>query len=119
MDRFPDQFDARRYHEDEPVGFTAHIATRERLGPVDLPERIFLRLQSIATAYELHLLRTIEVYGTTKLNGVQCQVLAGELEFVADVVKDPLLLEYVGHLMPLVLACGRAGMQAVLSIEGP
>ena len=108
---FGDRVESARYAGDEPVtvswGDQAH----------DVPERLFVRAQLVAQAYELHLLPAIDVYARTALGREQCATLADELAFVAGLLEDALLLEHGRAMQGLAEQCARSGGELV--IEGP
>jgi hypothetical protein len=88
MERYADRFDAKRYSDDPPV----RLFLVESVGVEDefwLPERLWGRLQRIASAYELHLLPVLGWSDEPQfLNAQQCLGLLDELEFVANQVDD-------------------------------
>ena len=113
-DRFADRFLADTYARDETVQLDYGDAT----SAVAIPERLFARAQCVATAYELHLLPTIDIYSRTRLSRPQCETLLDEITFIAMVSNDELLREHLGHVQSLVSAClGAPGRE--LFIEGP
>ncbi len=83
-----------------------------------VPERLFVRAQCIARAYELHLLPTIDIKRKTKLARAQCELLLDEIAFVATVSNDELLEAHLRRIQEIVAACARHP-ERVLSIEGP
>ena len=111
MDHFRDRLAAARYAQDEPV--TVSAAGREH----DVPERLFSRVQQIASAYELHLLPALDMYTQTTLDPRQCTTLAEELAFVEGRVDDPLLAKHVGAIREMAAQCARNSVTLV--IEGP
>lgn len=91
MNRYADRFDPTRYADDPPV----RVFLVEGVGFDDefwLPERLWARIQGIASAYELHLLPMLGWSEEPRfLNAQQCLGLLDELEFVATQVDDGLL----------------------------
>jgi hypothetical protein len=112
-DDFADRFRSERYASDEPVTLTAGARTWE------VPEGLFVRLQHLARAYELHLLPTLEIYDKTQLNGHQASALAEELAFIRDVVDDAALRPHLEACISLALASSRSVRPVDLVIEGP
>lgn len=112
-DDFADRFEPSRYAGDEPVCIAGAGRTW------DVPEGLFGRLQNLARAYELHLLPTIDIYGTTRLNAKQCVTLADELTFVRGVVEDRLLRPHLDELITIATVCARSPPAVELVIEGP
>ena len=113
-DRFADRFLADTYARDEPV----QLDCGDPISAVAVPERLFARAQSVARAYEPHVLPTIDIYTRTRLNRPQCETLLDEINFIATVSNDELLLEHLARVQRLVSACV-AAPQRELFIEGP
>src|SRR5262249_41654594 len=113
VDRFADRLVAETYEKDEGVQLDAGDPSTA----VIVPERLFARAQVIASASNLHLLPTIDIYRSTQLNGPQCEAMLEEIAFVASVSTDDLLREQLARMQQLVRACvlGRKD----LHIEGP
>jgi hypothetical protein len=118
IDRFLDRFDPATYADDEPVC----LFLVEGVGgdtEVWVPERLWHRLQAIASAYHLHLL---PVLGWSRdprfINAQQCQTLVDELEFVATVVDDALLNALIQELVKLCFGARGASRNA-LGVEHP
>jgi hypothetical protein len=111
-ERFADRFLAETYRGDEPVQLTC------RGSAVLVPERLFARAQSVARAYELHLLPAIDIYASTRLNRVQCVTLLEEIALVASVLSDGLLREHLSQVYSLVSTCIGLSEGEVI-IEGP
>jgi hypothetical protein len=113
-DRFADRFEADTYARDEGV----QLDCGDGRSAVAIPERLFIRAQCVARAYELHLLPTIDIYSRTRLNRPQCETLLDEIALIALVSNDELLREHLGRMQTVVSAC--AGLpQRDLFIEGP
>lgn len=91
MEEYKDRFVAETYSDDEPVCFGIRLRGKEVEWLTDMPEILFNRCQSIARAYSLHLLPSINYYQPTRLSKAQCQTLVSELEFIQSVVNDSLL----------------------------
>lgn len=84
-----------------------------------MPESLFARAQSIARAYDLHLLPAIELYAETTLNKAQCVTLLEEVQFVGRVVNDHLLAQHLLSLERMLLAGVNAAGPTAILIEGP
>lgn len=105
---------ADTYSGDEPV----ELDCGDPSSTVFIPERLFARAQSVASAYELHLLPTINIYSTTRLNRLQCATLLDEVMLLGRVLNDDLLHEHLGRIHVLLSTCvGRP--QGELVITGP
>jgi hypothetical protein len=113
MTDFTDRFASHTYAQDETVTVTSGGRTHT------LPERLFVRTQMVAEAYELHLLPTIDVYARTSLNPEQCRTLTEELVFIRSTVADPLLRGHLEQLLDLAAIAANSGLAAELIIEGP
>jgi len=112
--------DAARYRHDEPVAAGPIAATPRYSGWVSISERLFVRMKNLADAYELHVLPGIETYGDNVLNRERAGTLVEELEFLATVVNDPLLLPHIEALRDAALECTRSPFpDSELGIEGP
>ena len=61
---YSDRFLGNTYASDEPVRFTVTLSGRADRVSVDVPESLFVRAQTIGSAYGLDLLPTIDVYAT-------------------------------------------------------
>ena len=113
MDSLEDRFAEATYSSDEPVSVTGGGKLHE------VPERLFVRAQRIAAAYELALLPAINVYGRTELVPAQAARLAHELAFVRRVTADRLLAPHLVALETIADDCWRTTTQQVLTVEGP
>ena len=118
--RYGDRLDATRYRHDEPVAAGPVAAKPKYAGWVSIPERLFARMKYLADAYELHVLPGIETYGENVLNRERAGTLIEELEFLATVVNDPLLLPHIEALRNAALECTRSPFPASeFGIDGP
>lgn len=118
--RYGDRLDATRYRHDEPIAAGPVAAKPKYEGWVSIPERLFARMQHLAKAYELHVLPGIEPYGDNVLNRERAGTLVEELEFLATVVNDSLLLPHIRALRDAALECTRSPFRdSELGIEGP
>jgi hypothetical protein len=113
-DRFADRFLPDTYARDEGV----QLDYGDPTSAVAVPERLFARAQCLARAYELHLLPTIDIHSRTRLSRAQCETLLDEINFIAMVSNDELLLEQLRRVQMLASACV-AAPQRELFIEGP
>jgi hypothetical protein len=116
---FSDRFSPATYAGDEPVSFSLATSSRAERQAVEVPESLFARAQSIARAYNLHLLPAIEVYAETTLNKAQCVTLLEEVQFVGRVVNDHLLAEHLLALERMLVAGVNSSGPAAILIEGP
>ena len=116
---FEDRFSSATYADDEPVSFALSTSSRAERQTVEIPESLFARAQSIARAYNLHLLPAIEIYAETTLNKSQCVTLLEEVQFVGRVVNDGLLAEHLLALERMLVAGVDSSGPAAILIEGP
>jgi hypothetical protein len=73
----------------------------------------------LASAYELHLLPTVDQYGPYELSQSQALTLVDELAFLMPVVNDVILAPHLSALHDLALWCARSSEQSWIHIEGP
>jgi hypothetical protein len=118
-DTFADRFSPATYAADEPVCLTLSTSSRSVRCSVELPESLFSRAQSIACAYNLHLLPVIEIHAETSLNKAQCVTLLEEVRFIATVVNDELLVEHLRNIESLLSVGVESVGPAAVLIEGP
>jgi len=117
VDEYSDRFRPETYTNDPVfvVGLLRDTAVDER---AFIPERLFIRIRAIASAYYLHVLPGIDAdYGRATVNAVQCEGLVGELEFVQQVSDDPLLASHAQRLSDIATECVRT--RQTLVVEGP
>jgi hypothetical protein len=106
MDRFADRFDAALYADDEPV--VVSVATPSG-DTVAIGDAAFRRLHLLAVAYGLHVLSDIVTpYEKVRLAAAQADGLLAELEFLAETVRDPIVVDAVSALQPVVTGAIRA-----------
>ncbi|MBO2582805.1 hypothetical protein [Shewanella algae] len=86
------------FTDDEPVELAA--VDKDLLpGPIEskywvcISERLWSRLLSYGTAYELHFQQVIEPIIDTVIGSEQCESFVEELEFLMGVTKDHAFLE--------------------------
>jgi hypothetical protein len=105
VDRFADRFDPAQFADDEPVIVRVGGHTRHE---VSVAEGIFSRLRALATAYNLHVLRDVVTpYSEVTLVPAQAEGALDELEFLAEVVRDPIVVENVAILQRLFAEAAR------------
>lgn len=115
---FADRFRAETYGRDETVDIGLAPAGGAPDWQTKLPERLFGRLRALASGYELHLLPLLDAVDETRLNALQCAVLADECDLLSRVVNDPLLQQALGELQRLARRCAaRPGLELV--VDGP
>ena len=96
MDRIADRFDPTRFADDQPVVVTVVGGTSDE---VSVPDGIFGRLHALAKAYDLHVLRDVVTpYAEVTLVSAQAEGALAELEFLAGIVRDPIVIENVAIL---------------------
>ena len=69
---------------------------------VQMPEVMVNRLNYLGCAYQLHISSMIEIYNENNFNNIQCQNLADELQFLSNVVNDPLFINVYKPVMKLI-----------------
>ena len=84
-----------------------------------MPEDLFARLTSIASAYELHQLSSLDPYGPTELSREQARRISEEAAFIARTVNDPLLGLHLEAVQRVADYCWKHSGQSWLVIEGP
>jgi hypothetical protein len=119
LTEFLDRLDALRYAHDEGVSIATAEPGGEPSWALSIPERLFSRAQQIASAYELHLLPTIDYNDRVRLVASQVETLSHELAFVRERIADPLLAQHLESLVKLGESCLRAGRRKELVLEGP
>ena len=67
MAHYSDRFCAMTYAEDQPVVFSAFTGRNGDRVSVNMPESLFKRAIALGTAYQLHLLPTLDVCAETSL----------------------------------------------------
>lgn len=113
VDRFADRFDPAQFAGDEPV--IVRVGGRAP-SEVSVAEGIFGRLCSLAAAYNLHVLRdVVRPYSEVTLVPAQAEDALAELEFLAEVVRDPIVVENVVALQRVFAEAART--KASLTID--
>jgi len=116
--RYDDRLDPAHYASDEPVG--AGPPSADYTGWVWIPERLFHRMQQLASGYELHILPGLDPYERNVLNRERTGTLIEELEFLARVVNDSALSKQIDVLRGAALPSARSPLNsAEFVIEGP
>lgn len=116
MDHFSSRFES---YNDEGVSVGVAVGDAEVDWKGHIAGSLFHRAQLIGKAYDLHVLPGIEVYDETHLTKAQCQAMVDEIEFVIEVVNDPLLRTSVKPLHDASLECSRSPFDARLIVSGP
>ena len=97
MDRFPDRFEVPPDVGENPDAIYVDGHLEDGLS---VPSFVFRRLVGIGHAYGLHYLGSVLRYDEeTRLEPVQCESVIEEIEFIGELVRDPLL---VGALEPVL-----------------
>jgi len=115
MDLYPDRFIAGTYEDEQPDAIWIDGHADEGLA---VPAFVFRRLLAIGAAYHLHYLGSVLEYDEeTRLDAVQCRDLVREIEFIAEVVQDPLLKASVVPVLEVVARVSRRAPSAVLVVD--
>jgi hypothetical protein len=112
---FSDRLDPATYESDEPV----HVCRRSG-SDAWIAERLWNRLVTLRTAYQLHLLPLL--FGTPevhRLNGQQVGTLVEEVTFIGEAVTDPATASVIRELLPLFAEATRDSDDGGLPVEGP
>jgi hypothetical protein len=116
-DRFGDRLDPATYAQDEPVGAGT---SPDFSGWVYVSDRLFARMQHLARAYDLHVLPGLHPYDRNELDHDRTASLIDELEFLTEVVNDPVLLEAITVLRNAASLATRNPLTSTrFFIEGP
>jgi hypothetical protein len=83
---FQEKFKSEEYENDEPVWLDCipEGAEPDYNKGLNVPERIFGRIQAIAKAYDLHLLSALNPNQQTRLNSLQSAGLERELRSIGS-----------------------------------
>jgi hypothetical protein len=121
MENTEGRLDMSVYSGHEPVDIRAFRGPRESavFREHSIPEGLFVRALYVASAYELHLLPTLDQYGPYELSKEQARTLADEASLLRSVVNDDLLDPHLAALHDLALRCARSPGDASVLIEGP
>jgi hypothetical protein len=68
-------------------------------------EAIMERLYQIGLAYKLKYCALIDIFGDLKLNDLTCPALIAELEFIEEMINDPLLKKTIPEIVSLAKEC--------------
>ena len=106
MERFADRLDPATFASDEPVEFRT---SSQAVGTgTFLPEGVLARVRSLGVAYDLHVLENlITPYEAVELEWPQAESLLAEIEFLAEVVNDPVVSDAVTSISLVVAAAAR------------
>jgi hypothetical protein len=119
VDRYGDRTRPATYEVDEVVGVGPANSTKGYEGWIWLPERLFARMQHIATGYELHVLPRLEPYGRNVLAREQTETLLDEIGFIEEVTADPALHAQIDRIREVALRAVSSPKATDLVIEGP
>jgi hypothetical protein len=108
VERYGDRIKPSTYETDEVVGVGPASQADRYEGWIWIPERLFARMQHIATAYALHVVPNLKPNGRNALGREQTEGLLDEIEFIAEVTADPALHEQVGRMREVALRTVRA-----------
>jgi hypothetical protein len=84
-----------------------------------MPEGLFVRAVLVASAYELHLLPTLDEHGPYELSKEQARTLADEVTLIRGVLNDDVLDPHLVALHEVALWCARSQGDASIVVEGP
>lgn len=114
---FANRFDASNYDTEGNLD-AIWLDGLEGEGTTVLPF-VFERLTGIGQTYELHHLTSLTYDEDNRLNPTQCEGLLAEIEFVVELVDDPLLRAYVDPVRAAVISCIRSApsRDLIISIE--
>jgi hypothetical protein len=121
MEDAGDRLDTSVYSGHEPVDIRAcrgprpHSVFREHA----IPEGLFVRAVYVASAYELHLLPTLDQYGPYELSKEQARTLADEARLIRTVLSDDVLDPHLAAIHDVALWCAHSPADASILIEGP
>ena len=100
--KFANRLQSASYQNDTQVHFGIAPSQKAPESWVGVSERVVARLTSMGMAYELHHIQMIDIYDDTTFKSQQCEKLYLELEFLAGVIKDPVLGEVLNTLAALI-----------------
>lgn len=100
MEKYKRLFDLANYIDDAGVCFSINGDIEDK--DYYIPETICSRIICLATAYQLHYIPMIEIYGEIKLNKQQVLSLIEEFLFVQFVVNDEIIEYFVSPLTELL-----------------
>ena len=108
------------YADDEPVAVGLAAAGSTPENPVYVSERLTLRAQALARAYDLHLLPTLFSGSVWRIGRLQAQALLEEIEFLAALVpSDSALASVLAVLQDATYRCAHDPSEPDLVIEAP
>jgi hypothetical protein len=85
---------------------------------IEIHEAIMERIYQIGLAYKLKYCSLIDIFGDLKLNDLTCPALIAELEFVDELVNDPLLKKTIPQLVALANECVKQKGKVKFIISG-
>jgi hypothetical protein len=104
-ERFQDRLSVQRYRQDQPVEL--RLDDQPLGAGLQIPERLFRRLELLARAYELQVLTLVAGVDETELNTQQAASLVDELDFIGQVTADPLLQQVLPGLVRVARRCAQ------------
>ena len=118
VDRFADRLNPGTYAHDDGVVGVFEVSPTD-VDALWISDRLFQRLTYIARAYELHALPLLDDLEPVVLNRPQCEAVVDEIEFVAGLLDDPLIMELAQSLTDyLVVRLHRATWDGTVTVEG-
>lgn len=102
QDKFANRLQASTYQNDTKVHFGIARSQQSPDEWVAVPERVVARLTSMGMAYDLHHVQMIDIYDDTTFKSQQCEKLYAEFEFLAGVIKDPVLGDALNKIAALI-----------------
>jgi len=114
---FADRFDASNYDAEANID-ALWLDGLEGEATSVLPF-VFGRLTGIGQTYELHYLTALTYDEDNRLSPTQCQGLLEEIEFVMELVHDPLLRSHVDPVRAALIGCIRSAppRDLIIAIE--
>lgn len=85
---------------------------------LEIHEAIMERLYQIGLAYKLKYCALIDIFGDLKLNDLTCPALIAELEFVEELVNDPLLKKTIPQIIAVAQECVKQKGKVKFIISG-
>jgi hypothetical protein len=81
-------------------------------------ELIMERIYQIGLAYKLKYCALIDIFGDLKLNDLTCAQFIAELEFVEEIIADPLLRKTIAEIKPIAEECVKQKGKVKFIISG-
>lgn len=114
MNRYADRLYAATYEDDPPVG----VYRDDPNGGVWVPERLFLRITSVARGYSMHLLPLLGGPEPVELTPPMIEEFLDEVAFVADRLNDELVMAWAEVLSAYAAEALRQVGGGRLVVEG-